>query len=176
MFGKWAIEQHAKTNHMYDINLPYSYHLSLVAFTGHQFKHLVGDRFDWIQEALWGHDLIEDARVSYNDIVKAAVNCGWYTKTAEMIAEAIRSVTNYGRGRNREERMPDWIYDEMKQTTGGVFIKCADRAANLKHGLISGSTMKFTYAQEQAHFKEKLYRPELKEMFDYIDKLIDTVI
>lgn len=173
LFGLWAINKHADTNHYYDINLPYDYHLSLSVKSGENFKHLLlpGD-WEWVQDVLWGHDLMEDARVSYNDIVREAKKYH-SIENAIKIAEAIRALTNYNRGRNRKERMPDYIYQEIKSTPGATFAKVAgDRIANVNHGLIFGSSMKKKYKEEQEHFKKMLYTNEYKEIWDYLDNLL----
>lgn len=188
-FASWAIAQHQNTNHMYDgklgdpTALPYSYHLKLVSDVIKKFKWLVDSlhakelcpNYDVIFAAAWGHDLIEDARATYNDVVTMASN--FFSKgEAVEIAEIIRAVTNYGRGRNRKERMPFEIYEDIFKTPGAIIVKCADRAGNLKHGLLAGSSQKAMYKKENPHFEKMLFRPDLKPMFDYIQKLIDTEI
>jgi hypothetical protein len=183
-FGTWAIEQHNATNHYYDgkpgspTALPYSYHLSMAASVAKQFDKLIdiGFQYLWVIDAVWAHDTIEDARCSYNDVYKAAIRYGHNHEHATCIAEAVRAVTNYGRGRNRDERMPDYIYDEIRNTEGATFVKLCDRIANVKHGLITGSSMKKKYLKEQPHFKIKLYTEDLKPMWDYLDRLLVTEI
>ena len=174
-FGYWAIDRHKETNHYYATNLPYSYHLELTVKTGYRFQHLVEDiDFYWIENVLWGHDTMEDARVTYNDIINELKKQPWYNEVkAKKIAEAIRAVTNYGRGRDRNERMPDYIYKEIRNTEGATFVKLCDRIANCKHGLISGSSMLKKYKKENEHFKEMLYTEEYKEMWDYLDKILN---
>ncbi len=55
----WVIEQHKNTNHMYDIYLPYEFHLRMVVGVYEQFKHLVEDvKRDEVKLACFGHDLI----------------------------------------------------------------------------------------------------------------------
>jgi (p)ppGpp synthase/HD superfamily hydrolase len=70
---------------MYDTYLPYEFHLRMVRSVGEQFKHLLVDEEYFTGDvivnpstqvstrhacmlACWGHDLIEDTRVSYNDV------------------------------------------------------------------------------------------------------------
>jgi hypothetical protein len=176
-FGQWAIDSHKETNHFYDTNLPYSYHLSLARNEGERFKHLLTPfQWYWVCDGIWGHDTIEDARRSYSDVIKAARLAGHTEANVVKIAEAIRAVTNYGRGRDRDERMPDYIYDEIRTTEGATYIKLMDRIANVKHGLISGSTMKRKYLKEQPHFKKMLYTEEYKEIWDYLYKLLNLEI
>lgn len=172
-FGLWAIEKHRDTNHFYDDNLPYDYHLSLAVKSAYRYRHLVGDNWIWIQDAVFGHDLIEDSRVSYNDIVKYALICGHSPEIAIKIGEAIRACTNYGRGRNRDERMPAYIYNELRTTEGATFIKVAgDRIANVKHGMISESDKLDMYRKEQPKFRAELYIAEHEEIWNYLDMLL----
>lgn len=186
-FKEWAINTHSATNHFYDGDadditaLPYSYHLKLVVDVLYKFKpfllsilHLVGVSFEVLEAACWGHDLIEDARASYNDIVKAAMFYGFTKEEAIQIAEIIRAVTNYSRGRDRDERMPDWLYKEIRETPGATIVKLCDRGGNLKHGVIKGSNQKGMYKSENPHFKEMLYDKLLQPLFDYIEKLLNT--
>lgn len=175
-FGLWAIDCHAKTNHFYDDGLPYSYHLKLAFNTYNKFKHLLTEEQRvWFGDAIWGHDLIEDARVTYNEIVANAIMCGHTKENAKKIAECIRAVTNYGRGRNRDERMPDYIYKEILETEGAAFAKLCDRIANVKHGFVSESTMAKKYSKENAHFKKMIYIPDLEPMWFELDNLFNLI-
>lgn len=66
----WCISQHRNTNHFYDTYLPYEFHLRMVVQVANDFKHLCPVFGDKIELACWGHDLIEDCRVSWNDCKK----------------------------------------------------------------------------------------------------------
>lgn len=183
-FKEWAIGQHTQTNHFYDGDfgdptaLPYSYHLQLVVDVIYKFRYLIEalheqglcPSFKVIVAAAWGHDLIEDARSTYSKVFRALLHFGFSKNEAKEAVEIMRAVTNYGRGRNREERMPDFVYADIFSTPGAVIVKCADRAGNLKHGLLKGSSQKKMYEEENPHFKKMLYKEELKPMFDYIEK------
>jgi len=173
-FGNLIIQAHRDTNHFYDDNLPYEYHLNLTNKTGKQFKYLIPDIWFWVEDLLWGHDGIEDARLTYNDIIKFALLAGHPREIAVKIAEGVRALTNYSRGRDRNERMPDYIYKEIAETEGATYGKLCDRIANCKHGLITGSTMRKRYLEEQPHFKEMLYPTSmnLQPMWDYLDKIL----
>jgi len=96
-----ATKGHNDTNHMYG-DASYTTHLAHVVDVAYRFIHLVPveDR-PFVIAACWLHDSIEDARMSYNDVWRAV-----HLRVAEMV----RAVTNYTRGRNRTERMPDFIY------------------------------------------------------------------
>jgi len=162
-----ATKGHNDTNHMYG-DASYTIHLSHVADVGQRFIHLipVASR-PIVIAACWLHDSIEDARMSYNDILKVFKHIGsTEDRIGIQIAEIVRAVTNYGRGRNRDERMPDFIYQEIRDTNGATFTKLCDRIANIEFGGKSGM-----YEKEHPHFKEMLYNEDYKLMFDYIDYL-----
>jgi (p)ppGpp synthase/HD superfamily hydrolase len=169
-FREWAVEQHAKTNHFYDIDLPYRFHLQMVANEAHEFRE-VGSKTGIIHsdllDAAWGHDLIEDARVSYND-VKTRV------KVVDT-AEIIYAVTNE-KGRNRAERTPDYFYHRMKEVPGAVFIKFCDRIANVKYGVMTGSDMVKKYEKENAHFIQMIGDSLYQPMMDKLDRMFKLVI
>ena len=83
---------------------------------------------------------------------------------AVKIAEIVRAVTNYGRGRNRDERMPDFVYEDIRITPGARFAKCCDRIANIEFG---GKTS--MYKEEHSKFAKELYHEDLVDMFDYME-------
>lgn len=94
---QWCIDQHKNTNHFYDTYLPYEFHLRMVVQVADQFIGLPENHWSDLKLACWGHDLIEDTRVSYNDCV---LELGRY------VAEIIYAVTNE-KGRNRTDRAND---------------------------------------------------------------------
>jgi hypothetical protein len=179
-FIDWCIEAHRDTNHRYAKIIPYEFHLQLVHNAAIKFEH-VWDKivfytgfqlpFEIIECASYGHDLMTDCRKTYSDIIKAA-EC---TGAGKLITEIIRAVSEDIRGRNREERMPDYIYEEICSTPGATFVKLADRIGNVEYGALMGKTgMYKTYQKEQAHFKDELYRDYYKEMWDYLDDLLKS--
>lgn len=191
-YSKWCISKHAETNHYYDKYLPYEFHLRMVDHAASKFEYLLNDEVDVTtgktreecKEAkipffslrivarigCWGHDTIEDARVSYNDAVKVL---------GKPAAEIIRACTNYGRGRNRDERMPDYIYEDIKNVPGALFVKLCDRIANVQYGKMSGSSMFEKYRKENENFIRKLGYYEqyndhpLLPMFKYLIRLFE---
>ena len=68
---EYAISCHRNTNHKYDGTKPYGHHLSMVEKVANEFQHLLGmtDTFNVIA-ACYCHDLIEDTRETYNDVLK----------------------------------------------------------------------------------------------------------
>jgi len=154
---KLATTGHIESNHRYG-DFSYVVHLAHVVDVLYRYIDLVPvqSRPDVIA-AGWLHDSIEDARLSYNDVKKG---------TNKNVAEMVRAVTNYTRGRNRMERMPDFVYEDIRNTDGATFLKLGDRIANIESG--GKSEM---YKKEQPHFKELLYNAQYDVMFDYIETL-----
>jgi len=162
---KWCVEQHADTNHMYDGYLPYEFHLRSVVSVFHKFKHLLQEnlltsetnegRFsetydstlEDVEIACWAHDLIEDARVSYNDVKR---------KLDFNVAEIVYALTNE-KGRDRSERANERYYEGIRKTPGAVFVKLCDRIANVEYSLDCTSPhMLNVYSTENKHFLESL--------------------
>ena len=163
---KWCIEQHSKTNHLYDGYIPYEFHLRMVASVGEQFKHLLDNNVDYytgkreysggsettvtLQEAcliaVWGHDLIEDARCTYNDVKRVLGGAA---------TDIVYAVTNE-KGKNRKERANDEYYEGIRNTNGAVFVKLCDRIANVKYGKLMGSNQFETYKKENEDFMKQL--------------------
>lgn len=165
-----ATKGHNDTNHMYG-DASYTIHLSHVVDVAYRFIYLLPQNLKSnIIAACWLHDSIEDARLSYNDIVKIFVNSGVPLANGIHIAEIVRAVTNYTRGRNRKERMPDFIYEDIRNVDGARFVKCCDRIANIEFG---GKTE--MYQKEHAEFKKQLYHTDVINMFDYMELLYKGV-
>lgn len=160
---KYAIEKHASVNHKYG-DEDYSFHLSYVANIASFFGGLIDeDQKENVLCACWVHDIIEDARETYNDVMK---------NTNKTVADLAYALTNE-KGKNRAERASDKYYKEMHEVPNAVFIKLCDRIANISYSKIKGSSMFDKYKKENANFVEKLYRPELKEMFEFIDRMLN---
>ncbi len=181
---KYCYEAHAKTNHFYDSYLPYKFHLDMVANAYIQFKHLLDDKevcgtlvydgadYDMTESkacflACYGHDLIEDARQSYNDV---------YGVMGPQAADIVYAVTN-DKGRNRKERAGEKYYEGIRQIEGAVFVKLCDRIANVQYGKLTKSRMFKTYKEENPTFIKALgYKDDhrFKEMFDYLNSLFEN--
>jgi (p)ppGpp synthase/HD superfamily hydrolase len=181
----WCIEQHRNTNHYYDTYLPYEFHLRMVVQAFKDFKHLlsmnlltkeepayhntfvtVDETLTAIENACWGHDLIEDTRVSWND-VKAQLGIN--------AANIIFAVTNE-KGKSRKERANDKYYEGIRNTPGAVFVKLCDRIANAQYSKMTKSRMFEMYKKENDHFCHSLgYTPnhELVTMFEYLYGLFE---
>lgn len=181
---QWCIEQHRKTNHMYDTYLPYEIHLRMVNEVGKEFKHLLDDTLDYFtgepfrgplqdqitlraacMRAIWGHDLIEDCRVSYNDVMN---------HIGQGAADIVFAVTN-DKGKNRKERAGVNYYRGIRDTSGAVFVKLCDRIANVQYSKMTKSRMFKMYQEEHSDFEQFLGRyttnKDLEPMFIYLTNL-----
>lgn len=181
-FEEWCVEQHAQSNHFYDkqFNLPYKFHLTMAELVGLEFRYLLPMFYPFntinawavwaevVRPAIWGHDNIEDVGSSYNDIRK---------RSNSYVAEIIRAVTNDQRGRNRNERMPDYIYEEIVDTPFALFVKLCDRIANIRYSWMMQSRMFNVYKEEHAHFRKMLDRdPSLTPMWELLDDLLKPTL
>lgn len=172
----WIIEQHSSTNHFYDKYIPYEFHLRMVAHVAGENIHHVpnsNDGEDSLRDSIilaaYGHDLIEDTRVSYNDVKEVL---------GYAAAEIIYAVTNE-KGKNRKERGNDKYYEGIRNTPGAVFVKLCDRIANVQYSKMTGSRMFEMYRKENDDFMTRLgysfnNSHMYSKMFDYLMDLFET--
>lgn len=159
---KYALVSHEETNHLYD-GQPYSFHLKMVVEVAKRFLYLIPeDKWYIVLAACWCHDLIEDARQTYND-VKAATN--------EEIAEIVFALTNL-RGKSRKDRANHIYYKGIRETEFAVFCKLCDRIANIEYSLSKGSDMAKMYKKETPKFISYLYDEKYEDMFKYLRKIV----
>jgi len=165
---QWCIEQHRNTNHFYDTYLPYEFHLRMVVQACKQFIHLYPNQWSEIEIACWGHDLIEDTRVSYNDCKKVL---------GEYVADIIYAVTNE-KGKDRSERANRKYYEGIRNTEGASFVKLCDRIANIQYSKLTGSRMFEMYKAENGYFVDAVMKAESRmqylPMFNYLVTLTDN--
>lgn len=164
-----AANLHKKVNQSYD-DLPYSFHLKLTASYAEKYMNLVLNEIEnkdrqrkicyVLNLAAYFHDLIEDARVTYNDLVKLLkneclprnINC-----LHSMIADIVYACTNE-KGKNRDERANDKYYEGIRTTSYAPFIKLCDRLANVRYSTLFdvNSKMAKVYKKEHEHFINQL--------------------
>jgi (p)ppGpp synthase/HD superfamily hydrolase len=166
-FREFAVNQHdVVCNQKYGDMHPYSFHLDLVVSQVKQFYNDVGftnvEKINVLCGAI-GHDLIEDARVTYNDI-KHRVGDG--------VADIIYCCTEE-KGKNRDERHSEKYFNELKENELAVFVKLCDIIANVKYSLLTNSSMYNKYKKEYPKVKEKLYIDRYQELFVYLEKLLN---
>lgn len=158
----YAIKCHADTCHYYDTHL-YSYHLQMVVDVAERFLHLIPEKYrEIVISACWAHDLIEDTRISYNDVKN--VTC---TEVAE-----ISYALTHEKGRNRSDRANDKYYQGIRKTPFATFVKICDRIANIQYSMTNRTNMLDMYRQETPSFIEALYDESYSEMFDYLENLV----
>jgi len=172
---EWILEQHSSTNHMYDKYLPYEFHLRMVENVADKFMYIMVPKtllhpgnsdVIKLKYAAFGHDLIEDTRVTYNDVKE---------KMGEGVADIIYALTNE-KGKNRKERANDKYYEGIRNTPGAVFIKLCDRIANVQYSKMTGSRMFEMYKKENINFMVSLGREVgnvYEDMYQYLIKLFE---
>lgn len=166
---RWFCDLHDnQCNQKYNKTLPYSFHLEMVAAQAKKFeKYIPADNpyYAAVWAGVWGHDSIEDARLTYNDIKDI-----W----GEYAAEIIYLCTEW-KGRNRAERKPKEFYLELMTNEDAVFVKLCDIIANMKFSLLTNSTMFQKYVKEWTEKIEPIFstemRPVFPDMFSYIDEI-----
>jgi (p)ppGpp synthase/HD superfamily hydrolase len=163
---EWIIEQHKNTNHFYDLYLPYEFHLRMVVQEANDFMCVLSlddESKESLILAAWGHDLIEDTRVSYNDVKNVL---------GEKAADIIYALTNE-KGKSRSERANDKYYEGIRNTPGAVFVKLCDRIANVQYSKMTKSKMFEVYKAENKSFVEKLYsgHSDLNPLFTWLENL-----
>lgn len=159
-----AAKVHADVNQTYgnEEELPYSYHLDRVAEAVKKFGYSIIWEKDDVLPVLFGayfHDSIEDARLTYHDVMKIA-SVFMTKEQAYHATEIVYALTNE-KGRNRHERANDKYYDGIRYIPYAPLVKACDRYAN------------YSYAKETASRMEKCYRDEMKE---FLEKLTPATL
>lgn len=149
-------------NQKYAKILPYSFHLEMVNKQAEKFANLIPSENAPVWVGIWGHDSIEDARLTYNDIKDM-----FGVEAAEIIY-----LCTENKGRTRADRKDDVWYHQLKTNEGAVFVKLCDIIANVKFSLLTNSSM---FSKYKAEYNQKvrplLYCEKYRDMFEYLDKL-----
>ncbi len=168
---KAAFQIHDDVNQKYDHVLPYGFHLKMVASFVSRYGYLVAESEADIlilYACAYLHDTIEDARMTYNDIVKFIddFRVGSLVlpeeikrKLEEQVPEIVYALTNE-KGRNRKERANETYYKGIRDTRFASFIKMCDRLANIQY------TMMFVFANRML----EVYRREYPEFIRLISE------
>lgn len=151
-------------NQQYSDYLPYSFHLKMVRAIGLRFIHLVPKKYrDEVEVALAGHDLIEDARYTYNDVKKLF---------GKLVADIIYACTDL-RGHTRDERHGPEFIELLKKERLAVFVKVCDMVANSTYSRVMGSSMFKKYQKDFPKFKAELYIPgEYDELWNELEIIL----
>lgn len=161
---KYACISHANTNHHYDFDKPYSVHLEMVHNMAKHFISLVNEEDqDDVLAACWTHDIIEDARQTYNDVLK---------NTNSNVAELTYALTNE-KGRNRDARANKAYFEGIRHLENASFIKLCDRIANVTYSKQTRSSMFKKYQKENEFFLESIDTYGLDIMVQYLNEIFD---
>jgi hypothetical protein len=152
-----AHELHQSVNQTYGKDLPYGYHLDMVAEEAREFGYLVCEKESDVVPMMFGayyHDSIEDARLTYNGVMKVARSF-MNDDDALMATEIVYALTN-DKGRNRAERAGERYYEGIRNTPYAPFMKLCDRVANITFSCSAtdegNKHMKEVYKKEVPHF------------------------
>ena len=116
--------------------------------------------------AAWLHDVMEDGRLSYNDIRKH-----FGLKVAEMVYAVTDEL-----GRNRKERK-EKTYPKIRVLSDAVAIKLADRIANVELGIKIGNSISGMYLQENKEFRQQLFQPGFHEyLWNRLDRAVNSLV
>lgn len=166
---------HASVNQNYDQVHPYGYHLDMVAKLVQRYGYYVcSDEAD-VLPLLFGayyHDAIEDARRTYNDVLRTARQF-MDEEQALLAAEIVYALTN-DKGRTRAERAGERYYQGIRSTPYAPLVKLADRLANATYSFrhlnekndFSGlnAQMKEVYRREMPHFLQSITVPNTDDL------------
>lgn len=156
---------HDGVNQKYDKTHPYWYHLDMVADFVAKYGAEVCAEADDAAPLMFGayfHDSIEDARLTYNDVM--ALARGYFDEAhAAMATEIAYALTNE-KGRNRAERANDRYYQGVRSTPYAPLVKLADRLANMTYSHLcanpANDAMRRVYAAELPHFLDAITSTE----------------
>ena len=176
-----AHQLHESVNQTYGDNHPYGFHLDMVAASVFRWGHLVcADERD-VLPIFFGayfHDSIEDARQTYNDVNKIALQ--WMDEQqAHLATEIVYALTN-DKGRTRAERAGEKYYQGIRETPYAPFAKLADRLANITYSCTNTDSdnrhMKAVYRQELPHFLDSISQVTSDLRFSLPNVMVDAIL
>ena len=176
-----AFALHASVGQTYSGQLPYSYHLGMVADAAMKYgAEVVTDEQD-ILPVVFGayyHDSIEDARLTYNDVTKVAKQF-MNESQAIMAAEVVYALTN-DKGRTRAERAGEHYYAGIRATPYAPFVKLCDRLANMTHSFTASdggnNRMRTVYQQEWEHFRQSITAESTDQRLALPERMIQQIL
>ena len=135
----------------------------MVVDVANKFIHLIPEKDrDVVISSAWCHDVIEDTRNTYSDVLKA---------TSLEVAEIVYALTNE-KGKTRKERANEKYYSGIRNTPYATFVKLCDRIANIQYSMSQRSRMLEMYRKETPDFINTLYDEKYNEMFEYLEILV----
>lgn len=160
----YAFDKHKNVNQTYD-DLPYSTHLketadNIIKYFG--INITPEDKIILIASS-YCHDLIEDTRTTYNDLLCDLSKIKTVTHLSEdydidigKIADIVFDLTNE-KGKNRSERENDKYFNAIANNDLAKIVKLSDRLANVEHSMLFYNFDKmFLYYKEHENFINKL--------------------
>ena len=181
-----AHELHQSVNETYGDELPYGFHLDMVVEGICCYGHLVCACEEDVLPMFFGgfyHDSIEDARLTYNDVMRVARQ--WMTEEqALMGTEIVYALTN-DKGRTRAERAGEKYFKGIRETPYAPFVKLCDRLANVTYSCSidsgrDGHRMREVYKGEMGVFLPALISdtddPRKQIPFEAITALAEILI
>lgn len=171
---------HLSVNQTYDKVHPYGFHLDMVADAVCRYAYSVCQSGQDVLPIVFGafyHDSMEDARLTYNDVKRAAAQ--WMNEEqASMAAEIVYALTNE-KGRTRVERANDKYYQGIRRTPYAPLVKLADRLANITYSFThtneANSHMKQVYRAEQPHFLSAIKSESQDKRFSLPKHMINAI-
>jgi len=155
---KKASEYHDKANCSYD-GKPYVIHLDMVVEGIIKYNKIFLNHEDYIIASIAGyyHDCIEDARLSFNDIIKA---------TNKYIARIVLDVTDV----HEENRLLRHLYTMGKtvKNHNSIIVKLCDIRANALYSKEIKSSMYSKYVKEY-QYRKPIFKEALKWYNEHID-------
>ena len=158
-----AHDLHQSVNQTYGDDLPYGFHLDMVVEAIRDYGHLVCACEADVLPLFFGgyyHDSIEDARQTYNDVMREA-RTRMSEEQALMATEIVYALTN-DKGRTRAERAGEKYYKGIRETPYAPFVKLCDRLANIT----------FTCTDEARGINDRMrtvYRGEMEHLLQNIN-------
>jgi hypothetical protein len=178
-FIKWCNWRHDHyANHYYaeEFNIKYSFHLNAVRSLCEKWSYLILDGLDTFKKnksllvlsaIASGHDILEDTRLSYNDLI-AQLKKTHFDNLVEEIAEGIWTLTEY-RGKTRSERHPLEYYENIAKSDLTLLVKLCDILANSYWAKLKGKDP--MAKKEWDHIKPLLYKEKFNSLFLEIENL-----
>ena len=171
---------HAGVNHAYDRIRPFGFHLDMVV---NWVRTYIGDVCENEKDLLpiffaaFYHDSIEDARLSYNDVMKIAQGL-MDEEQAFLATEIVYALTNE-KGRNRAERANEKYYEGIRAIPYAPFVKLADRLANTSYAFSKGTAdslrMSKVYREELPEFLEALKVDGQDKRFQLPEAMVEAL-
>ena len=171
---------HEHVNQRYDKIHPYGFHLDMVADGVRKYGYAVCDNEADVVPFLFAafyHDSIEDARQTYNDVMRTAKR--WMDEDqARQATEMVYALTNE-KGRTRAERANDKYYQGIRETPYAPMLKLADRLANISYSCSntneSNAHMKQVYQTELPHFLTEIRSQRADKRFSLPEEMIKEI-